>query len=278
MRASSTSTLESASNALRLLKLIGVNGTVTVSEASRELGVGKSTAHRLLMTLVAENFAVRDEASRRYYVGPAAVAAGLSTIWDFDIRRRTTAPLRRLAETIGETTKLLVLDGPYARVLDAAETRHSLRLGSSLGKILPANATAGGKLLLTGHSEESLKKRFGGRLPSLTPRTICDWEYLAVELGIIRQRGWSSSEGESTPRVNGIAVPVWGQGGWMIGALAVAAPEERLTRSARLEILGQLLPVSRHLSGVMSAPITNDRSPARQATDARGGATLRPTG
>ena len=252
MRQTESSTLDSASNALRLLKLIGANRTITVSEASRELNVGKSTAHRLLMTLVAADYATRDAASRRYYAGQAAVSAGLSTLWDFDLRQRTRRPLVGLASALGETTKLLVLDGPFARVLEEARGARGVNIGSSLGRLLPANATAGGKMLLSTHDEDQLRERFGRRLPTMTPHTIDDWEHLAVELQAIRHRGWAMSEGESTIGVNGIAVPVTGRAGWVIGALAVAAHQSRLTRATRLEILGAMLPVARALSIAMT--------------------------
>ncbi|WP_164861453.1 IclR family transcriptional regulator [Microbacterium sp. CPCC 204701] len=271
MRTTATSTLDSAANVLRLMRLIGAKGSITLAEAAIQLGVSKSTAHRLLMTLLAQDYATRDPAGRRYYAGQNAVSAGLSTLWDFDIRQRTTAPLLRLAESIGETVKLLVLDGPYARVLDVAETVRSLHVGSSLGKLLPANATAGGKMLLSPHGEDSLRHRFGDRLPALTDHTIDDWDYLAVELQAIRKRGWALSEGESTPHVNGIAVPVVGAGGWIIGALAVAAPEGRLTRARHVEILDQLMHVARQLGRVMggtaerSNPISASASTNRRA-------------
>lgn len=262
-----TSTLDSAQNALRLLKMLGRRGSITIAEASAQLLVGKSTAHRLLMTLLAAGYATRDLDGHRYYPGQAAVAAGLATLWEFDVRSRAAAPLRRLAEVTGETAKLLVLDGPFARVLDVAQTPGSLRLGESLGRLLPANATAAGKLLLSTHDEASLRDRFGGRLAKLTDRTIDDWDFLAVELQRIRDRGWATSDGESTPHVQGIAVPVYG-GDWMIGAVAIAVPEIRCTRPRRLELVDRLFATATAIGQIMGSASLREAEGTR-SPDAR---------
>lgn len=269
MRATSVSTLDSATNALRLLKLLGSRKVVTAAEASHELGVGKSTAHRLLMTLLSQGFATRDPGGRRYYAGQAAVSAGLSSVWDFDVRQRTSKPLVRLAESIGQTVMLQVLDGPFARVLDVGTTSSSLRLGTALGELLPANATAAGKVLLCQHTEDMLRTRFGRRLPSLTDSTITDWSYLIVELQAVRKRGWATSQGESTAHVNGLAVPVLDDRGKIIGAIAVAGPEARMTRAVQVEMLGQLVPAARHISRVM---VTSAARPGAQTRSGQDGA------
>jgi DNA-binding IclR family transcriptional regulator len=186
--------LDSVSNALRVIGLLGERGTITVTEVAVELGIGKSTAHRLLMTLVAEDFATRDPVHRRYHAGRALVGAGLSLLGEFDVRKRASKPMRRLTEKTGETTKLLILEGPFARVLEVVETGQSLRISGSVGQLLPANATAGGKLLLCNETEEALRERFGRHLPPVTDDTITDWNQLMVELTAIRRarrKKWS---------------------------------------------------------------------------------------
>ena len=217
--------LDSASNALRVIGLLGERSTITVTEVAAELAIGKSTAHRLLMTLVAEDFATRDPVHRRYHAG-----RGLAVLGELDVRKRASKPMRQLTEKTGETTKLLVLEGPFARVIEVAETEQSLRIGGSAGQLLPANATAGGKLLLCNETEEALRARFGRHLPSITDKTITDWDELMVELAAIRRRGWASNVGGSTPGVSGLAVPIQGRSVPTVAVLTLAAPTARTRR------------------------------------------------
>jgi DNA-binding IclR family transcriptional regulator len=247
-------TLDSATNALRLIGLLGERGTITVTEVSNELNVGKSTAHRLLATLVAEDYATRDPVHRRYHAGRALVGAGLSALGELDVRRRAFHPLRQLAVQTGETCKVLILEGLFARVIDTAETPQSLRVGGSIGDLLPANATAGGKLLLSGESEESIRERFGKRLPSLTANTISDWDDLMVELQRIRERGWASNVGESTPGVVGLAVPVQGKSVPTVAVITLAAPAERLPRSHYVRTVSLMFEAARQMRNAQRTP------------------------
>lgn len=246
--------LDSATNALRLVEMLGTRGHVSVTDVSRYLGVGKSTAHRLLMTLVAEDFAFQDPSSRLYHAARSLDAAGLATVWDFDVTRRAQEPLEALALQIGETAKLLVLDGQFARVLVVAETIRSLRIGCSIGNLLPANATAGGKVLLAHQDEMSWRSRFGRHLPMLTPATIADWDELAVELQAVRARGWSRSVGESTPGVVGLGVPVTDRAGSTIAAVTISAPVERLPRGGHLDVIGRMLAAAAAV-GQLAVPV-----------------------
>jgi DNA-binding IclR family transcriptional regulator len=92
--------LESVDNALRMLHVLRDQGRTSVSEAAAELGIGRSTAHRLLAMLVYRDFAVKDD-DHTYRPGPAL-----------------SAPRTELAETV----HLAVLDGSTVRFIDAIES------------------------------------------------------------------------------------------------------------------------------------------------------------
>ena len=230
--------LDSAGNALRVLTMLGERTTVTVTEVALELGIGKSTAHRLLMTLVAQDFATRDPVHRRYHAGHALMSAGIAVLGEFDVRKRASKPMRQLAEQVMETTQMLVLEGPFARVLEAVEADQSLRIAGSVGQLLPANATAGGKLLLCHETEEALRARFGRRLPTVTENTITDWDELMVELTAIRKRGWAASVGESASGVSALAVPIQGHSVPTVAVLSIAGPTARLPRARYPQLIG----------------------------------------
>lgn len=232
--------LDSAANALRVVALLRTHRTVTVTDVSRELGVGKSTAHRLLSTLVAEGFALRDPVHRRYHPGRALVELGLSALED--IRRRSTQefPLTALAQQVQESVKILILDGQYARTIQTADGSHSGRAGETMGSLLPANTTAGGKVLLSGESLEALKNRFNGTLPSRTADSIADWDALMDELRLVRERGWASNIGEANPELSALAVPVLGHDHQVVAALSVVAPVQRMTPENQMRILRHL--------------------------------------
>ena len=64
---------------------------------------------------------------------------------------------------LGETCHLMVLEGNGVRFIDSVEGKHVLRVGSRVGRLLPANRTSGGKALLA----EPLPRRPGRAAPGV---------------------------------------------------------------------------------------------------------------
>lgn len=233
--------IESAANALRCVGMLRARGSLTVTEVSIELGVSKATAHRLLSTLLSEDYALRDPVHRRYHPGGAMFEAGLSAPVNARVRQTLRRPLEDLSARTGETIKLIVLEAAHGRVLEAVESTHTLRVGAAVGELQPANVTAAGKVLLCRHTEEELRERFGGRLPARTTNTIVDWIDFALEMQKVRARGYALNLQESTSGVSGLAVPIKGERGEILAALALVAPAERLSQASHKHPLGLLL-------------------------------------
>lgn len=240
--------LDSAANALSVVELLRTRRSLSVTDVSRELGVGKSTAHRLLSTLIAEGYALRDPVQRKYYAGRALVEMGLSAIPDLSQPASAHNALVDLARETGETVKLMVLDGPLARVIDIALADHG-RVGGAVGQALPAYAMAGGKVLLSHEGPEDVRRRYGGRLDPLTAQTITSWDALDGELAAVRERGWAANDSEATPGVAGLAVPVYGRDGQVVAALAIAAPASHLTADERMRMLRLMFATAFALGG-----------------------------
>lgn len=240
--------LDSAGNALRIVDLLRTRRSLTVTQVSQELGVGKSTAHRLLSTLVAEGFALRDPVRRRYHPGRALMETGLAALAPFTGDRRHAQPLGQLAEHTGGSAKVLVLDGPFARVIQIADSDPDRRVGGSLGQLLHAHTTAGGKMLLSGEDPATLRSRLGGQLTASTERTITDWDAFLMELARIRERGWASNAGEASNGVYGLAVPVQTESGQMVAALCVAMPTSNFPAEQELDLLRHMFAAAYALS------------------------------
>jgi DNA-binding IclR family transcriptional regulator len=72
--------LKSLKRGLRALILLTNYRTLTISEAARRLGLARTTAERIMVTLESENFIARVKDSKRYALAPRvlALAAGYS--------------------------------------------------------------------------------------------------------------------------------------------------------------------------------------------------------
>lgn len=226
--------IESVDNALRLLLLFRERDRIGVAEASEEIGVARSTAHRLLAMLIYHGFVTQDPESRQYLPGPALAQVGLAVVQRIEIRRVARPHLEALADEVQETVHLVVLRGEFVLFVDCVESSKAVRVASRVGQLMPAYATSAGKALLAALSPEVVGTMFPTRLEGVTEHTLRSRSALLDELDRIRKVGYATNAGESELGVSSVGVVIE-RDGVPVGALSVAAPVDRLpARSAKI--------------------------------------------
>jgi DNA-binding IclR family transcriptional regulator len=143
----------------------------------------------------------------------------------------------------GELVNLAILDGVDAIYIARHEGAAPLRLSAGVGDRLPAALTAVGAALLGSLAPEDVARRFKGyRWPRLTERSTTSLAGLKRKLAADRGRGYALDQGESTPGVIGIGLPVPparpGAQAWGLGVSLIVGPgaEDDLPE-ARIEAL-----------------------------------------
>lgn len=223
------SLLQSVQNALRVLAMFEHQPSIKPAAVGEALGLGRSTVHRLLATLEHEGFVQRDRVQHSYRAGRVLIALGVAAVGDLDVRRKARGCMAELANTTGETVHLFVLEGPNTRIVDGVEGSHSVRVAASIGSLLPAHATAGGKAQLAALPDRELRALFPRGLPSVTATTKTSWVSFEAEMDSIRLRGYAINRGESNDSVWGVAVPILDRARRLVAALALSVPRDRMT-------------------------------------------------
>jgi DNA-binding IclR family transcriptional regulator len=233
--------ISSVENALRLLVMLRDRTEIRVSEASVELGVARSTAHRLLAMLHSFGLVEQHSASRGYRVGPVLAEIGLSSLRHVDVRARLRPFLETLSRAVGETVHLIVLEGRTCRFVDSVEGSQALRTTARVGIAYPAHATSGGKALLARLDRSRLLELYPDeRLPALNERSLTTREALFAQLDLVRQHGYAVNRGESEAGIAAVGMVQPTSSGAVGGALAVSAPELRLPEERVPEIVEAL--------------------------------------
>ena len=228
-------TVASVDSALRLLSSFDGHPSLSVTEGAELLGVSPSTAHRLLVTLLARGFVSQDPTTRRYRPGPALLDIALGALQGIDVRRAARPHLERLTTEVRETVNLIVLDGALIRFIDSIEGPEAVRVRSRTGTVLPAHCTAGGKVLLAELDSRQLDDVLGeGGLGGLTVHSITDRATLDQELAAVAREGYATSFEQSTVGLSAVAVPIADARGHVVAAIGVSAPAARLD-SQRVE-------------------------------------------
>lgn len=221
--------MQSADNALQLLRALVERGSLRVTEAAELLGVVPSTAHRLLGTLCYRGFAVHERQGGTYLPGPAVSAITVFGNDPIGLRTRCRPVLERLRERTKESVSLLVLEGAEVHFVDSIEGPQSLRVASRLGMSLPAHCTSGGKALLALLGREELHERYpSSRLVGRSANSIRTRKLLETELAEVRVRGYATNFEEGDAGIGGVGVAVADAHGRPLVSLAVAAPISRL--------------------------------------------------
>ncbi|MGH3343025.1 MAG: IclR family transcriptional regulator [Carbonactinosporaceae bacterium] len=232
--------IDSVDKALQVLLLLRSRGRLRVTEVSDDLGVARSTAHRLLSTLAQRGFVSRDPFTRTYRSGPVLTDIGLASAAAIDIRPQARPHLEALSAELHETVNLVVLEGGSCRFLDGVAGDRPLLTRVRTGTILPAHATSGGKALLAELATDQIRTLCRPGLPRLTEHTITDGELLLDELRGVRTRGYALNCGESETGIGAVAVPVRDAHGRAVAAVAVSMPAARM-RAATLPDLVRAL-------------------------------------
>jgi IclR family transcriptional regulator, KDG regulon repressor len=224
--------IQSLTRGLHILDLLSQtqDGT-SVTELADALGVDKASASRLASTLAHNGYAERDEATRRYHLGPRVVTLSRSVLTRLPLREAAKPFLRRLMERTGECAHLAVQSQGMALYVDQVESPATLRVNVQVGQMGPLHCTALGKILLafTGTPVPET-------LESHTARTITDPSALGRALEEVRRAGYAVDDEEFDPGVRCIAVPAVDFRGKVVGSMGISGPATRVTRERLPEL------------------------------------------
>lgn len=225
-----TAVLSSVRNAARVLTSFSTEEReLGVSELARRLGLGKSTVHRLLVTLAGEGLLEQNPATGKYRLGLRMYELGALVSVHMDLHEAATTVLTDLRNHTGETTQLAVLDGREVVYVERLESSHTIRLFGRVGHRNQAHCTSTGKALLAHLPEAELEALLDGwELEARTPYTITDHDRLRDELARVRRQGYAENANEAETGVASVAAPVRDAHGEVVAALSVAGPAMRL--------------------------------------------------
>ncbi|MFJ8818897.1 IclR family transcriptional regulator [Amycolatopsis thermoflava] len=219
--------IQSIQRAAAILRLLARgSGRLGVVEIAESLELAKGTAHGILRTLAGVGFVEQDRDTGKYQLGAALLHLGSSYLDVNELRSRAINWADALAARSGEAVRIgAPLEG---RVL---VVHHVFRPDDSpqtldVGAMLPLHATALGKVLLAYDAALLASWRAAG--PEAYTRRTLPPAAVARALAEVRRAGWAAERGEMVPGEAGIAAPIRGHGGIVVGAIGVSGAEDRI--------------------------------------------------
>lgn len=228
----------SVDSALKLLRMVSEHERVRISDASKELGVARSTAHRIMQMLYYHGFVKQDPESKAYTAGPVLIGMGLQVIRKLDVRAVARPHMEALVAELQETVMLLARQTDTEVVcLDSVESPRALRVGGRTGVVLTAHTSASGRALLSTIPDAEVRALYPhARLTNLRPTSIKTRAALLEELALTRERGFALQRDETEDDVSAVSAPIGGSEGRASFALTITIPTARMTDALAAQI------------------------------------------
>jgi len=220
-------------------KVLSILGAFLTTPAPRKLvnlaessGISRPTAFRLLATLEAQGFVVKNEKAE-YSLGYKCLLLGNAAESALELRTEARPIMERLRDLTGESVQIATLEGWQIVYLDRVPSLQAVGyMTSRAGSIFPAYCTGLGKCLLAFRPEAEVNAwSHTVTLSQHTPMTLTTPEALMAELSQTRTRGYSTDNQERELGVSCIAAPIRDVEGNVVAALSVAGPTSRFPRT-----------------------------------------------
>nr|WP_315593945.1 helix-turn-helix domain-containing protein [uncultured Cupriavidus sp.] len=220
----------SLQKACRLLRALSDTRNARLTDLANAAHVDKASALRLLETLMAEGMVERDPETKAFAPGREWLALQAASQRRLDMRPLVRPALIRLANTFEDSAILSVPSGWESVCLE-------LRLGSfpiranylDIGSRRPLGVGAGSLALLAALPDAEIDAVLACIEPSLKRYPRIDTAMLRRHVDTTRARGYAVLLDVVVERMGGIGIALPGPDGYPLGAISIAALNERIT-------------------------------------------------
>ncbi len=220
------STVQSIRRAFAVLGALA-DGPLGVTDVAARAGVPKSTAARLLGTLVVEGVVEQADGQSRYRLGPqiATLATGAQSTRGLMALARPQ--LTDLAASTGEVAGLSIPDGLLVHYIDQVDSPHPVGVRDWTGTRLPMHAVSSGIVMLAHMAPVEVERLLTEPLEAFTSRTVTDPAALRERIRRAQVDGFAWTREEFAEGITSVAAAVAGEGGEVVAAIHVHGPSYR---------------------------------------------------
>ncbi|MFN3641396.1 MAG: IclR family transcriptional regulator [Gemmobacter sp.] len=242
-------TIAAVDRALLVLESLAEHPRQGVTALARRLGLTKTIVFRLLSTLEARGFVVREGDQAVYSLGYRMGVLGERAGQQNMLLAAARPVMERLREETSENINLIVREGQQSLVLATLAGRHAIRIFALAGRHGPLHA-GGGSLLMLAWAPHSVRNAVvSGPLQRYTVDTITDPAALWERLEAIRAQDFNIAVNDLDEGAFSIAAPIRDTVGNVIAAISVAGAIARLDDDRQRRYLDLVRAAARDITG-----------------------------
>jgi IclR family transcriptional regulator, KDG regulon repressor len=241
-----------AQKALRTLEVIATaTQPVSLSEVAEQIGTDKSTAYRMLITLVDSGYVLRDSKTKHYRLSYKVVSLSRNLLAENEVFHLSREVLNQITTLTQETTHLCVLDGDQTVLVQRVKGSQLVAVDFQIGDRSPLHCTSIGKALLAFQDMRFTEAIIAAGLPKYASNTITDEDTLRKELTLIRAQGYAIDDHEFADNMRCIAVPIFERDYRVQMGISISGPDSRFTLEQLETLKRPLVDASRNLSRLL---------------------------
>jgi DNA-binding IclR family transcriptional regulator len=225
------SSVQAIDRAFAVLDVLGA-GPLGVTEVAARTGLPKSTAARLLTTLVGLAAVEQVPGATDYRLGPRllALSAGLGVVRT--LTQVARPELEALAAETGEAAGLAVREGSAVHYIDQADSPQPVVVRDWTGTRLPLHPVSSGRVFLAAMPLAELDRVLAAPLERFTPATVVSPAALRALLRDVVRDGIAWTADEYAEGITSVAAPVVDAAGEVVAAIHVHGPSYRFPGDA----------------------------------------------
>lgn len=223
--------VQSLERALTILnKLSEYPDGIQITRLAEEVGLTKSTTHRLLATLVNMNYVSKSNETDKYKLGLQVLFLSKDLLNNSNIVSAAKPLLEQLSRELNENVHLCIEDSYKVVYIDKIESNQPIKMASRIGSRASMYSTAVGKVLLSGMDQKQLNNAISKmNFIQKTAATITTPEALYQEIEQVKQQGFALDNLENEEFMRCIAFPIYNYEGKIIASFSISGLSERMT-------------------------------------------------
>jgi DNA-binding IclR family transcriptional regulator len=221
---------------------------MTLTEISAAIDGPKNSTSRLMQTLAARGYVVREEATTRFRLTGKLLRLGQPRMNDVSLVECALQPMRELRDEVGETVQLGIPIGDEGVIIEQLESRQAVRICVDIGLRFKLHNNAPGKVLLAfQHPKERARVIQRLKLERNTARTITTRDLLVKECERVQAQGYGTDWGEADEGIHCVAAPVFERPHHVIATIWVSAVSGRMPKSKFASVAVQVMKAAREI-------------------------------
>lgn len=206
-------------------------GGLTMQEIINTLELPKTTAFRLLSSMVEMGYLILNPESARYTLARRLLRLGLAALGQSNIVEQALGPMRMLRDSVRESVMLGVFIANRVVLLEQVLGSHNFTFMLKPGSDFCLHASAPGKLFIAMMPDSEREAAMATiDFKRFNEHTIATREELDAELETIRTKGYALDLEEEMSGVHCVAAPVYNTFGHITAVVWTSGPSGRFDR------------------------------------------------